>query len=83
MDVTLTVTEVEGKDGFFGSSDDLFNAAAALEVDGVHLLGYGVHMDQAAAEALALADLKIEYRNAFPPVKTLVVKTLSVDPSEW
>lgn len=79
MEVSLVVTELAGRDGILFSKDDSYRATAAIVVDGLELHGVGVHVDQLAAEALAIADLKTEYRLAFPPVKTVVVKTVSVD----
>lgn len=79
MDVKLTVIEQDVKAGLLAKPVAHFSAVAAVTVDGRNLHGTGLHLDQAVAETLALADLKKEYRLAFPPIKMVVVKTLSVD----
>lgn len=79
MEVSLVVTELAGKDGLLFSKDDSYRALASVVVDGLLLEGLGEHTDQSVAESLSVAALKRNYHAAFPPVKTIVTKTLSVD----
>lgn len=78
MDVKMTVTEQDIKTGLL-KTEPMFVALATVEVSGKRVAASGYHVDQQVAEALAIAELKNEYRLAFPPVKLVVTKTLSVD----
>lgn len=84
MDVKLTVVEEDIKAGLLSKPVTHFSAVATVVVNPdkgpvVTLHGTGLHVDQSVCEALAIASLKSEYALAFPPVKTVVVKTLDVD----
>lgn len=78
MDVQVTVTEQDIKTGL-RKIEPMFVALATVNVGDKRVVATGYHVDQSVAEALAIAELKTQYRIAFPPVKLVVTKTLSVD----
>ncbi len=79
MDVSVVVEEVAQVKKISGKVEQYFVAAAEVSAGGMKLRGSGAHVDQDAAEALAVADLKFEYRRAFPPKKIVITKTVSVN----
>lgn len=79
MDVAVVVEEVEGKNKLMGKNEDYFVAQATVTAGGLTIKGAGLHEDQNVAEALAIADLRVRYTEAFPPKKIVISKTVSVD----
>lgn len=79
MDVAVVVEEVEGKAKLMGKNADYFVAQATVTADGLTLKGVGEHDDQNAAEALAIADLRVRYTEAFPPKRIVISKTVSIE----
>jgi hypothetical protein len=79
MDVAVVVEEVQGKAKIMGVNPDYFVANATVSANGLTIRGVGEHDDQDAAEALAIADLKVRYLEAFPPKKIVITKTVSIN----
>lgn len=78
MDVSVVVEEVENIKRMSGKVEQYFVASATVSTNGTSLRGSGAHEDQTVAEALAISDLKCEYRRAFPPKKIVINKTVAV-----
>lgn len=79
MDVSVVVEEVENVKKLSGKVEQYFVANATVSTNGYSLRGQGAHVDQEAAESLAVADLKAEFRRVFPPKKIVITKTVAVN----